>query len=166
MEKPRTGALMIGIPWLIWVGIWIASESVQAQVKPRPEAPGHAVSLAGTKWDLVDVGGHRVPQDGRQPYFVLRAVDRFEGGSSGQLEDASEGCGNHLTGSYRTSGNRLQIEVSTSTLLDCVIQADTPPPQDLRFLRGESRFEVERGILELLDEHGTVKARFVAADRQ
>jgi heat shock protein HslJ len=164
MEKPRKGGLLIGISWMIWASICLAPEAVQAQIKPTPDSPGHAVSLAGLKWDLVEAGGRRVTRDSRQPYFVLKSLDRFEGGSSGQMEEL-DGCGNHLTGIYRARGNRLHIDLSTSTLMACVISADTHPPQGLEFLRGDSRFKVDGAILELLDEHGTVKGRFVAADR-
>jgi heat shock protein HslJ len=165
MEKPRKGGLLIGISWMIWASICLAPEAVQAQVKPTPDSPGLAVSLAGIKWDLVEAGGRRVPRDSRQPYFVLKSLDRFEGGSSGQMEDALDGCGNHLTGIYRARGNRLHIDFSTSTLMSCVISADILSPQGVEFLRGDSWFKVDGTILELLDEHGTVKGRFVAADR-
>ncbi|SRR6266702_1125734 len=165
MERSEKCGFVFGISWLIWASICVAPDALQAQVKHAPDTPVQAMSLAGIKWDLVEVAGHSVSRDSRQPYFVLKSRDRFEGGSSGQMEDALDGCGNHLTGIYRARGNRLHIDFQTSTLMACVIPANTHPPQDLEFLRGESRFKVDGAILELLDEHGAVKARFVAADR-
>jgi hypothetical protein len=142
MGKAKKGWLEFGVSYLIWAGIFIAHEGAQAQVKHAPDLPGQTLSLAGIQWNLAEVGGHRVPRDSQQPFFVLKSLDRFQDGSSGQMEDALDGCGNHLTGTYSARGDRSHIDISTSTAMACVIRADTPPPLDLGFLRGESRFHV------------------------
>jgi heat shock protein HslJ len=123
-----------------------------------PETSIRTRSLAGTKWNLNEIDGQRIPRNGLQPYFVLKVLERSEYGSSGRMEDATDNCGNHLTGIYRVSDDRLRIHVLSSTLKAC-----RPPNANLSaYLGEESRFRVHGETLELLDGQGAVKARFIA----
>ncbi len=133
-----------------------AQQLPPAQKVPRP-AP-----LAGTKWMLAESAGQRVAQDGRQPYFEVGALERSEDGSAGQLENATDSCGNQLGGVYRTTGDWLQVRIISRTLLACKV---TPRMQrDLvAILNGDQQFRIQGTELDLLDNNGEIRARFIAA---
>lgn len=127
-----------------------------AQKIPRP-AP-----LAGTKWMLAESAAQRIAQDGRQPYFELKALERYQDGSAGQLADATDSCGNRLTGVYRTTGDWLHVRIISSTLLACKVTEHMPRGL-VSTLTGDQQFRIHGAELDLLDNSGEVKARFIAA---
>jgi heat shock protein HslJ len=161
MRLRKVGGLMIGL-FMISANVCASSGTAQAQ-GIIPERSIRTRPLVGTKWSLNEVEGRRVPQNGFQPHFVLKELDRSEHGSSGKMEDAADDCGNQLTGTYRVSDDRLSIRVSSSTLKACLISNNMPPSENFPpILSGESRFRVQGEILELIDGRGAVKARFIA----
>jgi heat shock protein HslJ len=129
----------------------------QAQKVPPP------TPLTGTRWMLAESAGKRVAQNGLQPYFELKAVERYEDGSAGNLEDATDECGNGLTGTYRVTGDRLHVRIASSTLVACMVPASGPRPDLDSALAGSVRFRIVGSELDLLESNGVVRARFVAA---
>jgi heat shock protein HslJ len=155
--------IVSGVLLVISSAFYLAPEAAQTQSNSPSPGP-QAISLIGTKWNLIEAGGQRVPQDSLQPFFSLRAHERFEGGSSGYV-DASADCGNVWTGNYRASGSHLQIRIGTHTLVACKVPAGSrPPPALAEIFRGTSGFRLHGAFLELTGENGVV-ARFAAADR-
>ena len=114
---------------------------------------------------LAESAGQRIAQDGRQPYFELKTLERYEDGSAGRLEDATDSCGNRLTGVYRTTGDRLQVRIISSTLLACKVTEHMPRGLGAA-LTGDQQFRIYGPELDLLDNSGKVKARFIAAGEE
>ena len=88
---------------------------------------------------LAESAGKRIAPDGRQPYFELKALERYEDGSAGRLADATDSCGNRLTGVYRTTGDWLQVRIISSTLVACKVRAGMPRGLGA-VLTGDQRF--------------------------
>jgi hypothetical protein len=154
----RLCVAVVGIAALIVDG----PNLVRAQQLPPAQRVPRPVPLAGTKWMLAESGGQRIAQDGRQPYFELKAMERYEDGSEGRLEDATDSCGNILTGAYRTNGNWLHVRITSSTLLACKVKEGMPRGLGAA-LTGDQRFHIYGSELDLLDNSGAVRARFIAA---
>ena len=114
---------------------------------------------------LAESAGQRLAQDGREPYFELTALERYQDGSAGQLEDATDSCGNHLRGTYRTTDKWLRVHITSSTLVACMVTDRVP--RDLgSTLTGDQQFRIQGSELDLLDNSGEVRARFIAARRE
>jgi heat shock protein HslJ len=156
-----TGTLCVALIGLAAL-IGEAPRLVCAQKLPPAQKVPRSAPLAGMKWVLVESAGQRIEQDGRQPYFVLKALERYEDGSAGRLEDATDSCGNRLTGVYRTTGNWLQVRIISSTLLACKVSEGMPRGLGAA-LTGDQRFRIYGAELDLLDNSGKVRARFIAA---
>jgi hypothetical protein len=139
-----------------------APRLVCAQQLPPAQKVPRSAPLAGTKWMLAESAGQRIAQDDLQPYFELKALKRYEDGSAGQLEDATDWCGNRLKGAYRTTGDWLHLRIISSTLLACKVTEGMPRGLSAT-LTGDQRFRIRGAELDLLDNSGTVRARFVAA---
>lgn len=135
---------------------------VRAQQLPPAQKVPRSAPLAGTKWMLTESAGHRIVQDGRQPYFELKALERYEYGSAGRLEDATDSCGNRLRGDYRTKGDWLHVRITSSTLLACKVTEGMPRGLGTALI-GDQRFHLNGAELDLLDNSGAVRTRFVAA---
>lgn len=160
MRRGKLGGLMIGL-FMIVATVGVSFRTAQAQ-GTIPERSIRTRPLVGTKWNLFEVDGQRVPQNGLEPYFVLRELDRFEHGSSGQIEDAEDDCGNQLTGMYRVSDDRLGIQFGGLALKTCIVPANMPTENLSTIFSRRLRFRVQGEILELLDGEDAVKARFIA----
>lgn len=161
MRRGKLGGLVIGLS-MISAMACVSSGTAQTQGSV-PERSIRARPLFGTKWNLFEVNGLRVPQNGLEPYFALKEPDHFERGSSGQIEDAEDNCGNQLTGMYRVSNDRLSIQISGSTLKACAVSTSMSPNESLSAIFSRRPQFVVRGeILELLDRDGAVGARFIA----
>ena len=139
-----------------------APKPLQAQELPPAEKVPKPATLAGTTWMLAESAGQRIPQDGQQPYFELKALERYEGGSAGKLENATDACGNLLTGAYRTTGDWLHVRIVSSTLLACKVTEHMPRGLGA-ILTGDQQFRIIGTELDLLDNSGEVRARFIAA---
>lgn len=111
---------------------------------------------------LAESAGQRIAQDGRQPYFELKAMERLQNGSTGQLEDATDACGSHLRGVYSAAGDWLRVRIISSTLLACKV-TERMPRGLVSSLAGDQQFRIHGAELDLLDNGGAVRARFVAA---
>jgi hypothetical protein len=111
---------------------------------------------------LAESVGQHIAQDGRQPYFELKALERYEDGSAGRLEDATDSCGNRLRGIYRTTGDWLRVRIISSTLLACKV-TERMPRGLVSTLTGDQQFRIHGAELDLLDNSGEVRARFIAA---
>jgi len=135
---------------------------VRAQQLPPAQKVPRPVPLAGTKWMLAESVGQHIAQDGRQPYFELKALERYEDSSAGRLEDATDSCGNRLRGIYRTTGDWLRVRIISSTLLACKV-TERMPRGLVSTLTGDQQFRIHGAELDLLDNSGEVRARFIAA---
>jgi heat shock protein HslJ len=155
------GALCVALMGLASL-IGEAPKRVRAQQLPPAQKVPRPAPLAGTKWMLVESAGQRIAQDGRQPYFELKALERDENGSAGQLEDATDSCGNRHRGVYRTTGDWLHVRIISSTLLACKV-TERMPRGLVSTLTGDQQFRIHGAELDLLDNSGEVRARFVAA---
>jgi heat shock protein HslJ len=71
-------------------------------------APPPIASVAGTKWQVVSVNGHKTPAKG--DYSVRFGADSSFG--------ARFGC-NAMGGDYRLAGNTLTVDHLISTLMAC-----------------------------------------------
>jgi len=160
-ERRMIGALCVALMGLASL-IGEAPRLVRAQQLPPAQKVPRPAPLAGTKWMLAESAGQRIAQDGRQPYFEVKALERDENGSAGQLEDATDSCGNRLTGAYRTTGDWLHVRIISSTLLACKV-TERMPRGLVSTLTGDQQFRIYGAELDLLDNSGGVRARFIAA---
>jgi heat shock protein HslJ len=155
-----------------------SSSSVAAQANSS-EIADNALPLTGTQWKLVFLGQNPVPL-GEQSSLILKAKTQFAEGSAGQLVNLTDGCGNELTGLYKSENHSLRIRVMTSTLVACLATAPAPtkqkngtptpapPNQPKSFLDALSatfRFSIHGPTLDLLNREGAILARFQANDR-
>ena len=161
MQRRMIGTLCVALIGMAAL-IGEAPRPVYAQELPPSQRAQKSAPLAGTKWVLVESDGQRIEQDGRQPYFVLKALERYKDGSEGQLVDATDSCGNGFTGAYRTTGNWLHVRMITRTLLACRVSDGMPRGLEAT-LTGDQRFRIDGAELDLLDNSGKVRARFIAA---
>jgi hypothetical protein len=129
----------------------------RAQKVPKP-AP-----LTGTRWMLAESAGQHVAQNGLQPSFELKPVERYEDGSSGDLEGAMNWCGDDLTGTYRVTDDRLHVRVTSIPLRTCKVSVGMPREELGTLLAGNPRYRVLGSELDLLESNGVVRARFLAA---
>jgi hypothetical protein len=88
-------------------------------------------------------------------------MERYEDGSAGQLEDATDSCGNNLRGVYRTTGDWLHVRIISRTLNACKV-TQRMPRSLIATLTGDQQFRVHGAELDLLDNSGEVRARFIA----
>jgi heat shock protein HslJ len=160
MQRRTIGTLCIALVGLAAL-IGEVPRLVRAQQLPPAQKIPRSAPLAGTKWMLAESAGQRVAQQGRQPYFELKALERYEDGSAGQLEDATDSCGNRLTGVYRTTGDWLHLRIISSTLLACKVTEGMPRGLGAA-VTGDQRFRIRGAELDLLDNSGAVRARFIA----
>ena len=105
---------------------------------------------------LTESAGQRIVQDGRQPFFELKLVERYGDGSEGRLEDATDACGNLLRGLYRATGGWLQVRIISSTLLGCKVTEHMPRGL-VAILTGDQQFRIHGAELDLFDNSGEVR---------
>jgi len=112
-----------------------------------------AEGLEGPQWQLVEVAGEPLPAlpGGRQPHITLDAAGRQATGFAG--------C-NNFFGGYVRQGEELTFGLLGSTQMAC-----PEPESDLesgffRALEATRRWQIREGKLLLLDEPGSVVARF------
>jgi heat shock protein HslJ len=158
MQRKLLGSMCAAIGFAIALSGSPAKVGAQQLDKVPKSAP-----LTGTKWMLAESAGQRVAQDGLQPYFELRALERFENGSAGELKDATDSCGNQLTGKYREVRDHLDVRIVSSTLLACKVSARTPKEDLGTVLAGNPRFKIRGSELDLFESNGMVRARFIAS---
>jgi len=135
-------------------------DAQQLQKVPR------SATLTETTWMLAESAGQRVVQDGRQPYFKLKTLERYENGSAGELGDATDSCGNRITGTYRATDDRLRVHITSYTLLACKVSESTPREDLGTLLIGNPQFQIHGAELDLLESNGVVRARFIAAHKE
>src|ERR1700676_4462740 len=136
-----------------------AQQFPPAQKVPRP-AP-----LARTEWMLVQSRGQHVAQNGWQPHFKLKTLERYQDGSAGQVEGVADSCSNDLTGTYRVTANRLRFEIDgvAQSLRACLVWKDMPWVGIGTLLEGSPQFRIRGAEVDLLESSGEVRARFIAA---
>jgi hypothetical protein len=157
-HRTLTGALCFALMGMASL-MGHSSRVVHAQQLPPAQKFPEPAPLAGTKWILVESAGQRVAQNGRQPYFELKALEHYEGGSAGQLEDATDSCGNHLRGVYRTTGGWLHVRIISRTMLACRVTEHMPRGL-VATLSGDQQFRIHGAELDLLDNSEQVRASF------
>lgn len=162
MQRKIIRALCVALMGLAAL-IGEAPRLVRAQQLPPAQKVPRSAPLAGTKWMLAESAAKRIAQDGRQPYFELKALERYEDGSAGRLANATDSCGNRLTGVYRTTGDWLQVRIISSTLVACKVREGMPRGLGA-VLTGDQRFRIHGAEFDLLDNSGAVRARFIAAN--
>jgi hypothetical protein len=161
MTPTRTLRAPISLQMALTILLGTLPGTLRAQQHPLAERVPAPAPLLGTQWALAEFSGIRIAQDGRQPLFELQAIERYEHGSAGRLEKATDDCGNILHGIYRASGEWLQMRVTSSTLLACKVTEQMPPNLSSVFT-GDHQFRILGNELDLLDSDGGVRARFVA----
>jgi heat shock protein HslJ len=136
------------------------ADAQQLEKVPKP-AP-----LAGTEWVMIESDGQRVPQNGWQPHFELKELERNQDGSAGQVEGIADSCSNRLTGTYQVTANRLRFEIDNvaASLRTCIISKDMP--LERIDLNGSPQFQIHGSELDLFESTGVVRARFIAAGRE
>jgi hypothetical protein len=149
-------AVRAGLAALL-LGVTAAAGAQEAQRVPQP------VPLTGTRWLLSESAGQRVPQDGLEPYFELKTVERYEDGSAGNLAGQMNWCGDDLSGTYRVTDDRLHVRITSMALRECKVLERMPPEELGILLAGNPRFQIRGSELDLLESNGVVRARFVAA---
>jgi heat shock protein HslJ len=109
-----------------------------------------STSLANTRWKLVQLGNDAVsvPDGPREPFIILQ-----DGRASG-----SGGC-NRMSGSYTLNGKSLRFAPMIATKMYCEggMQHERP---FFDVLERTNAWRIEAGKLELLNDGGTVLARF------
>lgn len=128
----------------------------QAQKVPKP-AP-----LTGTRWMLAESAGQHVTQNGLQPSFELKSVERYEDGSAGDLAGQMNWCGDDLSGTYRVTDDRLQVRITSIPLRTCKVSVGMPREELGTLLAGNPRYRILGSELDLLEDNGVVQARFIA----
>jgi hypothetical protein len=142
-----------------------APRLARTQQLPPAQKVARSLRLVDTKWMLAESVGQRIAQYGRRPYFELKELERDEDRSAGRLEDATDSCGNRLRGVYRTTGDWLHVRIISSTLLACKVTEGMPCGLAAT-LTGDQQFRIHGAELDLLDNSGEVRARFIAARKE
>jgi hypothetical protein len=119
--------------------------------------------LTGTRWMLAESAGQHVAQNGLQPSFELKSIERYEGGSSGDLAGQMNWCGDDLTGTYRAADDRLHVRITSIPLRACKVSERMPLEELGTLLAGNPRYRILGSELDLLAPNGVVQARFTAA---
>lgn len=117
---------------------------------------------------LVEARGQHVAQNGWQPHFKLKTLERYQDGSAGQVEGEADSCGNNLTGTYRVIANRLRFEIDSvaASLRACKVSKDMPLVAIGTLFENSPQFRIHGAELDLLDNSGDVRTRFIAAGRK
>jgi hypothetical protein len=134
------------------------------QFSPEQRVPD-SPTLSGTEWILIESHGQHVAQNGWQPHLKLKMLERYQRGSSGQVEGMADSCGDRLSGTYRVTANRLRFEIDNvaASLRTCLVSKDMAPVNIGPLLEGSPQFRLHGAKLDLLDNSGEVRARFIAA---
>jgi heat shock protein HslJ len=119
-----------------------------------PAGAGSGVSLAGTDWQLVKLGGAvvKVSGSGREAHMVLDAKTHRVSGAGG--------C-NQLVGGWKVDGDRIEFGQMASTMMACAHGMDAEG-EFLKALESANRWRVSGQELELMDGAGLVVAVFEA----
>ena len=163
-QRTLIGALCLALMGLV-ASISESPRLARAQqVPPAQKVPG-PLPLAGTEWVLVQSRGQHVPQNGWQPHFELKTLQRYHDGSAGQVEGVADSCSNRLTGTYRVTANRLRFEIDNvaASLRTCLVSKGMQWKSMGTLLEGNPQFRIHGAELDLLDRSGEVRARFLAA---
>lgn len=112
--------------------------------------------LTNTYWKLTELRGAAAQASAKQrePHLILQ--------HEGQRLAGSGGC-NRLLGSYQIDGQKLAFGKVASTMMACH-QGMEQEAAFVRALEETHSWRVEADRLELLDQSGTIIARFVAID--
>lgn len=159
-SRTATGALfaaLIGVAGLI--------SEVPMRAQHLQKVPG-AAPLAGTEWMLIESRGQLVAQNGWPPHFKLKMLGRYHDGSTGRVEGVADSCGNNLVGTYRVTANRLRFEIDNvaASLRTCLVPKGDTPGGIGTLLEGSPQFRIHGAELDMLDDSGKVRARWIAAN--
>jgi len=111
---------------------------------------------------LAESAGQHVTQNGLQPSFELKSVERYEDGSAGDLAGQMNWCGDDLSGTYRVTDDRLQVRITSIPLRTCKVSVGMPREELGTLLAGNPRYRILGSELDLLEDNGVVQARFIA----
>jgi heat shock protein HslJ len=130
---------------LLGAALAVAGAAAQAE---------EAVKLTDKSWTLTEFGGESfAPKPSGNAHVIFRANGKFSGYAF---------C-NSMFSSYASEGGKLTIKPIGITMRACVDPADNDREQAfLKALREVRGWQIEGDRLALLDEKGTVVARFVA----
>ena len=110
---------------------------------------GSTDELAGTKWQLSTMDGSALPE---QVIITIEFKDGQAGGSSG--------C-NSYGGAYEAEDGKITLDNIAATLMACadeqVMQAEQ---QYLQALGKVQKYQLQDGLLELMDENGNILLTF------
>lgn len=137
-----------------------ASSSPLTSTTPstRPDASAAGVSLTGTAWRLIELGGQPLSDEQRagQAMLTLNPADEEGGQAVGNT-----GC-NRFFGRYTAHGERLFFSRLGSTKMACEGVRGQLEQQFLDGLSRSARRQIRNGRLVLLDSRGEVLAAFEA----
>ncbi|KAA6462160.1 META domain-containing protein [Acidobacteria bacterium AB60] len=138
---------------------------VHAQQLPPAQKVPRAANLVGTEWMLVESRGQHVAQNGWQPHFRLKTVDRYQDGSTGTVEGVADSCSNDLTGTYRVTADQLRFHIDgvAASLRTCRCTKEIPCQAIGALLEANPHFRIHGDELDLLESTEGVTARFIAA---
>jgi putative lipoprotein len=134
-----------------------APREVELELQPTPKAAGppRPVTLAGPRWELVELDGR--PVDESEADNVAASL-LFDAGA--MRVSGSGGC-NRLTGAYSTDGSSLFFEGVTGTMMACPGPAMSQEKNFLDALALADSFKIDGDRLELR-RGDKVLARFQA----
>jgi heat shock protein HslJ len=161
---------------LTLLAVFICFGSIAPASAQADHSADRNLRLVGTQWTVLNLKGKPVPDEDSGLYFDLKQVQRFSGGSTGQLvSPSSDGC-NDLTGTYEVHGRSLHIDFVTSTLVACPparpptgkgasVQRSRPfgQPEFIEVLRQTASFKIRSSTLELMNKNGEVVANLTAS---
>ena len=129
----------------------VASMGAIACAASQPP-PDRAQGLAGTSWRLTHIGVRQVTAiEARTPTLLLETGGRVAG---------SDGC-NRISGSYTVDGSAVTFSKLAGTLMACA-DGDEYAAPFRGALESTARWRLTGDGLELLDQRGTLLARFTA----
>ena len=86
---------------------------LELQPAPKPAGPPRPVTLAGTRWTLLELDGKPVEQSEAENGVASLLFD------AGAMRVSGSGGCNRLTGAYSTDGSSLFFEGVTTTMMAC-----------------------------------------------
>ena len=138
-----------------------AHSEVELELQPVPKAAGppRPVTLAGPRWELVELDGRPVEESEAENGAASLLLD------AGAMRVSGSGGCNRLTGAYSTEGSNLFFEGVTTTRMACAGPAMSQEKEFLDALALADSFKIDGDRLELR-RGDKVLARFQAQSEE
>lgn len=128
---------------------------LELQPAPKPSGPPRPVTLAGTRWSLLELDGRPVAESEAENGVPSLLLD------AGAMRVSGSGGCNRLTGAYSTDGSSLFFEGITTTMMACPGPVMSQEKEFLVALALVDSFKIDGDRLELR-RGDKVLARFQA----